>query len=58
MLNRVVIEKKAEAALTSLNIVTPLRVGDSISFSERTPNVLDASGHRRGVLLTGRGPLS
>ena len=56
MLNGVVIEKKAEAALTSLNIISPLRVGDSIHLVEGTPpEVADASGHRRGVLLTSRG---
>lgn len=56
LFNRITIEKKAEAVLTDLNVVGPLRVGDCISFSaEQPPVVSAASGEPRGVLLTTKG---
>lgn len=59
LFNRITIEKKAEAVLTDLNVVGPLRVGDCISFSaEQTPVVSAASGEPRGVLLTTKGVIS
>eukprot|EP00435_Cladocopium_sp_Y103_P075983 s49_g72.t1 len=59
LFNRITIEKKAEAVLTDLNVVGPLRVGDCISVSSAQPPVVSAaSGEPRGVLLTTKGMIS